>query len=208
MTSNQNDKLWYNNPLILLNNMDEFFPTNDLSKINKINSIIRFALYYSIIIIVCKLDSKWLSVSLILVIISLFLGYSEPFTDDNDQSNDQDKVCFMPKPNNPFMNFTLHDNMTNPDRKEACKYDDVKIKIRKAYKSRLNADELDIWGHNVTDRNFYTMPSTTIVNDQTKFAEWAYKSTFENGGNCKEQGESCLLAIDPRYQKGRIIKVE
>jgi hypothetical protein len=46
------------------------------------------------------------------------------------------------------------------------------------------------------------------VNDQTKFAEWVYKSTFENGGNCKESGESCLLAIDPRYQKGRVVKIK
>jgi hypothetical protein len=208
MTENYNDdnNIWYKNPLILFSNMDEFFPTNDLSKLNKINSIIRFAIYYSTIIIICKLDSKWLSVSIILVLISLFLGSTEPFEGEVSDST-KDKVCFHPKPNNPFMNFTLYDNMTNPNRNEACNYDNVKKDIRKAYRSKLNADELDIWGHNISDRNFYTMPNTRIVNDQTKFAEWAYKSTFENGGNCKEFGESCLLAIDPRYQKGRIVKV-
>ena len=57
MTENYNDdkpkdKIWYKNPIVLISNMDEFFPTNDLSKINKINAIFRFALYYSIIIIV------------------------------------------------------------------------------------------------------------------------------------------------------------
>ena len=56
MTENYNDdktedKLWYKNPIVLISNMDEFFPTNDLSKINKINAIVRFASYYSIIII-------------------------------------------------------------------------------------------------------------------------------------------------------------
>jgi len=202
----ENYKLWYKNPLVLINNMDEFFPTNDLSKPNKINAIARFSLYYSIIIIICRLDSKWLSISLLLLLISLFLGSTELFADDI--LDKKDKVCFHPKPNNPFMNFTLYDNMLNPNRKEACNYENVKQDIRNAYKSRLNADELDIWGHNITDRNFYTMPSTTIVNDQNKFAEWTYKSTYENGGNCKELGESCLLAIDPRYQKGRIVKVE
>lgn len=211
MTENYNDdkpedKVWYKNPLVLISNMDEFFPTNDLSKINKINAIVRFALYYSLIIIICKLDSKWLSISVLLIIISLFLGSTEQFSDN--MMDAKDKVCFHPKPNNPFMNFTLYDHMKNPNRKEACGYDNVKQDVRNAYKSRLHADELDIWGHNITDRNFYTMPSTTIVNDQTKFAEWAYKSTFENGGNCKEYGGSCLLAIDPRYQKGRVVMVE
>lgn len=201
------DKLWYKNPIVLISNMDEFFPTNDLSKINKINAIFRFALYYSIIIIVCRLDSKWLSVSILLVMMSLFLGSTEPFA-GNISDDVKDKTCFHPKPNNPFMNFTLYDNMKNPKRKAACNYDNVKQDIRKSYKSRLNADELDIWGHNISDRNFYTMPNTTIVNDQTKFAEWVYKSTFENGGNCKEYGDSCLLAIDPRYQKGRVVKLE
>jgi hypothetical protein len=197
--------VWYKKPLKLFSNMDEFFPTNDLSKISKINAIARFALYYSIIIIICRLDTKWLSVSVLLLVISLFLGYSDPFS--NSAADIKDQTCFHPKPNNPFMNFTLNDNVTNPNRKQACNYKDVKQDIRNIYKSKLNADELDIWGHNISDRNFYTMPSTTIVNDQTKFAEWTYKTTFENGANCKESGESCLLALDPRYQKGRIINI-
>jgi hypothetical protein len=204
---NNDNKIWYKNPSILISNIDEFFPTNDLSKIGKINAIARFAIYYSIIIIICKLDSKWLSISVLLLLISLFLGTTETFI--NNVSDDiKDKTCFHPKSNNPYMNFTLYDNMTNPNRKEACNYNNVKQDIRNAYKSKLYADELDIWGRNISDRNFYTMPSTTIVNDQTKFAEWVYKSTFENGGNCKESGESCLLAIDPRYQKGRVVKIK
>jgi hypothetical protein len=206
MTENYNDKVWYKNPIVLISNMDEFIPTNDLSRIDKINAITRFAIYYSIIIIICRLDSKWLSVSVVLILLSLFLGSKESFIDNI--SNTKDNVCYYPKPNNPFMNFTLYDNMKNPNRKAACNYSNVKQDIRNAYKSNIHADALDIWGRNITDRQFYTMPSTTVVNDQTKFAEWVYKSTFENGGNCKELGDSCLLAIDPRYQKGRIINVE
>ena len=55
--------LWYENPSILLNDMNVFIPTNDLSQIQKINALARFAIYYSIAIVIFKLDSKWFSVA-------------------------------------------------------------------------------------------------------------------------------------------------
>ena len=62
--------LWYNNPKILLNDLHQFFPNNSLNREQKINAIVRFAIYYSILVIIFKQDFKWLSVSLILISIS------------------------------------------------------------------------------------------------------------------------------------------
>ena len=42
--------LWYNNPVILFEDMNEFFPTNDLNRIQKVNAIARLAIYYLILI--------------------------------------------------------------------------------------------------------------------------------------------------------------
>jgi hypothetical protein len=44
--------LWYNNPQVLMNNLVEFVPTNNLSKEEKINAIARFAIYYGLIIFI------------------------------------------------------------------------------------------------------------------------------------------------------------
>ena len=42
-------KLWYQNPEILLNNLDQFIPNKKLSKSENINSIARLAIYFSIL---------------------------------------------------------------------------------------------------------------------------------------------------------------
>jgi hypothetical protein len=41
--------------------------------------------------------------------------------------------CYEPVKNNPFMNYTIGDLMDNPDRLQACDYDDVKDKIRQEF---------------------------------------------------------------------------
>ena len=62
--------LWYEKPNVLLDDMFQFFPTNDLSRTEKINALARFALYYALIIIVLDQNQKWLSISVVLLIVS------------------------------------------------------------------------------------------------------------------------------------------
>ena len=47
---------WFNNPLVLLENIYEFYPKKKFNKIQKINSLARLSIYYSIIIGILKLD--------------------------------------------------------------------------------------------------------------------------------------------------------
>ena len=182
--------LWFNNPKILLTNLDEFFPDKNLQYNNKINSLIRFSIYYSLLIIVFNYDLKYLYLSLLIIIISLILSYYniENFLD-----------CKKPSVNNPFMNYTLSDLINNNNNK-ACKYDDVKNEIKQAFRKDLFTDSSDIWGKYISDRNFYTMPNTDIINKQTEFAEWLYG----DNGKCKINGE-CLKNRDPKYHHGRIV---
>ena len=70
------EDLWYNNPKILTQNYFEFFPNKNLNKNQKINSMVRFAIYYAVLLIIFKQDNKWLSISVIIVLLSLFLGKS------------------------------------------------------------------------------------------------------------------------------------
>jgi len=187
--------LWFNDPSILLQNMTEFFPTNNLTRIEKVNSIARLAIYYAIIIALFKQDNKWYTVSIVLLIISYFLGYFENFEDvKNDTSN-----CTVPTKENPFMNFTLADYMNNSDRPAACPYEKVKNKMREEFRKDIVPDPADLWGQNISDRQFFTTASTTVVNNQTGLGKWLYGSA----GECKNLGLNCEKNLDNRYQQSR-----
>jgi len=186
--------LWYNNPQILLSDLHQFFPTNSLTREQKVNSIARFAIFYSILIIIFNQDLKWLSISILLLIISFCLGYSENFEQINKVS-----TCVRPTKKNPFMNYMITDDVT---REPACEYDDIKDEMRNEFKKDIIPDPADLWGTNISDRNFFTMPWTQIINDQSGFAHWLYG----NSGTCKNEGIGCDKNRDNRYHQSRYYK--
>ena len=193
-------ELWYENPAVLLDDTDQFFLTKKYTHIQKINALARFAIYFAILILVCKQDSKWLSISIVIVLISYFLGQTETFESiDNNLKKLDKKACYKPTTDNPFMNYTVGDLIANPERLATCDYESAKSLIRQAFRMHLFSDSSDIWGKFVSDRNFYTMPNTNIVNDQTEFAKWCYGGR----GECKTTGNNCLKDRDPTYHRGR-----
>jgi hypothetical protein len=189
------DDIWYNNPGILLSNLNEFYPSNDLTRVEKINAIARLAIYYIILISIFGLDSKWYSISIVLLVISYSLGYYETFEDVKKT----ELTCTNPTKENPFMNFTLADYMKNPDRPSACPYDKVKNKMREEFRKDIVPDPADLWGQNISDRQFFTMPWTTVVNNQSALGKWLYG----NSGECKNLGLNCDKNRDNRYHQSR-----
>jgi hypothetical protein len=195
-------ELWYHNPKVLMDNPEEFFPSKNLNRTQKINSLARFSIYYTALILVSKQDSKWLSIGIIIMLISAFLGTSEFFTSKDKTLSPN--ICQKPTNDNPFMNYTLGDLMDNSNRPRACKYDDVKDEMRNEFRSHVYTDSSDIWGKFISDRNYYTMPNTEVVNDQTGFALWC----FGNSGECKSFGTNCLKQRDPTYHRGRFTTLD
>jgi len=101
------------------------------------------------------------------------------------------------------MNFTLGDHYKNPKRNKACSIDlNIRKDMRKKFLKHIVPDQTDIWGQNISDRQFYTMPSTGIVNDQSGFANWLYGSM----GKCKTEGKNCLEYRDDKFHRARIYK--
>jgi hypothetical protein len=189
---------WYENPEILLKDYDKIIPHKNLPRIEKINRIAKIAFYLIILIIVGNKDTKWLSIPIIVLGITGFLGISEKFTTDDKILNPT--FCYKPTTNNPFMNFTLGNMIQDPYRLPACKYEESKDEIRKEFRKHTKFDLSDIWGKHSSDRQFYIMPNTRIINDQTEFAKWCYG----NNGKCKSEGIDCLKVRDPQYHRGRI----
>ena len=185
---------WFNNISILFQNTNEFFPKKEFNKIQKVNAIARFSIYFSVLICLFNLDTKYLSLSFCLLLLSYYLGYVDKFEYDTNN-----KKCTKPTKNNPFMNFTIGDQITNPNKPPACPVDSVRKEQLNQYRLTAYPDPKDLFGKFITDRNFYTMPSTTIVNDQEGFAKYVYGDF----GKCKSEGKDCLKHRDNRFHRGR-----
>lgn len=88
--------------------------------------------------------------------------------------------CTLPTQNNPFMNITVNEYKDNPQRGEACDYFDsleqqgVKNQVDNNFNYNLYKDVSDLFDKNNSQRQFYTMPVTTIPNKQDDFAHWLY----------------------------------
>lgn len=133
----------------------------------------------------------------------------ETFDDENigeDKNSKGQEKCTMPTLDNPFMNATMKDYLnvdptTNKivDRPPACDTSDpnVKREMDKLFDNNLFKDIDDIFGKMNSQRQFYTMPSTTIPNDQDKFAKWLYLSPK----TCKEDQDYCLRYEDIRAKR-------
>ena len=112
-----------------------------------------------------------------------------------DQYNEAS--CRIPTIDNPFMNPNVTDYGTG-DHPVACNTSDDKIKntIVDKFNSNLYRNIEDIWEIQNSQRQFYTIPSTSIPNQQKEFAEWLYKSPI----TCKEDNQ-CLRYEDLRYKR-------
>ena len=91
----------------------------------------------------------------------------DKFTENFGQR--KQKSCSVPTLNNPFMNHLILDES---DKKPACDYTkETKKGINSAFNTNLYQDLTDIYDKNNSQRQFYTMPVTTIPNNQKDFAK-------------------------------------
>ena len=97
-----------------------------------------------------------------------------------------------------YLNVDPKTNMI-VDRPPACDVSDpeVKLLIDNNFDNNLYKDIDDIFGKMNSQRQFYTMPSTTIPNDQESFAKWLYLSPK----TCKEDQDYCLRYEDVRAKR-------
>jgi hypothetical protein len=125
---------------------------------------------------------------------------------DDTKNKPQVKNCTKPTIDNPFMNVTMKDYFNiDPstkmiiDRPEACDINDPSIKkdVKEAFNNNLFKDVNDIFGKMNSQRQFYTMPSTTIPNAQDEFAKWLYL----NPKTCKEDQDYCNPYEDLRAKR-------
>lgn len=108
------------------------------------------------------------------------------------------ETCRRPTKENPFMNPDIFD-YANGDPPAGCNASDdaIKEEIVVNFNDNLYRDVTDLWEKKNSQRQFYTVPATTIPNNQKEFAEWLYKVP----GTCKVDQERCLRYEDVRFKK-------
>ena len=185
---------WYDDYKVLFENPDEFYPSHDMSLVEKLNAITRLALYIGVILVLITMNYVYLYIPIGIGLFTIFVyrmqkdNVEKFFADYDRLACTEQKPCVKPTADNPFMNFN---NITDDrDRPPACKsYDNQEIKedIEEKFNENLYRDVGDLYGKNNSQREFYTMPNTKSVNDQTSFAKWCYYQ----GPTCKEDGTRC-----------------
>lgn len=208
-------------------NILDFFPTPKEDFDDKLNSIMRLSVYMGILLAFYHKNMIWLSIIVFTGLFTIVLkrgkvekkttqdvskdgsqSTTEQFDDEieNNNNNKTNNVCTRPTLDNPFMNPTMKDYLnvdpeTNRivDRPPACDISDpiVKQEMDKNFDNNLYKDIDDVFGKMNSQRQFYTMPSTTIPNDQDGFAKWLYLSPK----TCKEDQDYCLRYEDIRAKR-------
>ncbi len=101
-----------------------------------------------------------------------------------------------PTPNNPFMNVLADQYKYETFRPSAADPTsrDVKQSLDDYFRIQWFSDPTDVFGRNQGQRQFYTMPSTSIPSDRKSYQDWLYKIP---GKTCKEgNGAACLAGTD------------
>lgn len=191
-----------------LNNIEELLkpilaPNYYMNFEEKLNSIIRFILFIGIISALIFNDERFIVFIIVTMIISIIIYYyyrnniniKETYLNDNNLKIVDNKICVKPTKNNPFMNPSIVDiKYTDDVVYGACSIKDEKISdlINKEFYKGVFRDVEDIYNKNSLDRQFYSMPSTTIPNEANKLGDWLYN----NGKTCKEgDGSQCYNNI-------------
>lgn len=194
------EKIWYEDVLGFLNNENYYrvIPMQTMTMEEKLNALVRFFTYLGIVLALLRSNYKYLFFGIVAAMMSVALyeyektrkKRTEKFLEKHNIDVVDNKVCARSTVHNPFMNPTLIDITENPDRPSACVLENSKVHelVEQNFEANMFRDVGDLYGKMASQRQFYTMPSTTIPNDQDGFAKWLYSG----GPSCKEgNGQQC-----------------
>lgn len=173
----------------------EFWPTSTQSANERVSATTRFILYAMCVVYIINRDSRVFVLGAIALAILYYLWNTNMITDGKMRSAIGDgRAASIFRPNvtlptadNSMGNVLLSDYVDNPDRPSAAWYPSMRTQVQQVW-SEIHPFERQ----RDAERNFYTMPASTIPNDQTGFAQAAYGVPFSP--KCHDQGGA---ACDP-----------
>lgn len=169
--------------------LEEFIPKKGMSENQIYNSIVRFTMYLSVILVVLNNNLNYLGIFILgLLFTYLHKHYvnehvtiSESNTTKKDLNREdfelelEDENCRKPTKDNPFMNRLPTDELN--DLKPACSITkQTKEQIDTLFNEDREAQMEHIYNPLINQRAFHTMPTTTATYDQKSYRDWLYKS--------------------------------
>ena len=199
--------LWINEPLILLSTDLAIHP---LDYNATWNSVVRAIL---LVVVLGLAGYKTLGPSFILLLVVFVIIYysgffmsmyngpewqqiKEKFSNTSEllpgqesttESLDQNSYQTNPTAMNPFMNVLMDEIKYNPTRPAAGPIGSLLVKatLSDFFKVQWTSDPTDVFGRSQSQRQFYTMPNTSIPADRASYQNWLY---LIPGKTCKEGG--------------------
>jgi hypothetical protein len=188
---------WTNNISLLF--VPVLLPTDYMTIEEKLNTLTRLIIFVCLILALILRDVRIILLMIILVIIIVIIYTyqhniikdSNAFLNKNSLKVIDNEVCTKPSKHNPFMN----PNMIYGDDIgiKACPISDNQIQenIEKYFDESMFRNVDDIYDRSTSKRQFYTVPVSSLPNDQSTYANWLYN----RGDSCKEDTIFCYKNI-------------
>lgn len=185
------EPFWGENIQVLLDRkkIQEFIPKKGMSENQIYNSIVRFTIYLSVILVVLNNNLNYLGIFILGLLFTYLhkhyvneqITIMESNTTLGDVSREdfelelENENCRKPTKDNPFMNRLPTDNLS--DSRPSCPItQNTKQKIDSLFNEDREAQMEHIYNPLINQRAFHTMPTTTATYDQKSYRDWLYKS--------------------------------
>ena len=211
---------WFNDISILFNKnyLLEIIPLKSYDFDRKLNAILRFTIYYAILLYILKNDKNVLCLPFITIVITVFLNKTNKSGRENTamvnsknvRGNEKikkvsemineinDDIFRKPEVDNPMMNINVFDLYDNKQAIPTYDNPGVERVVEDKWSDGLYRDSDDLFGCNNSQRQWYTMPNTEAMNRQTEFAKWC----FMTPPTCKDgNGLQCANNLHPRLNR-------
>jgi len=183
-------QVWFKDPSVLFSSetWSQFVPMPNMSTAESLNAVVRFSVYFSVILFLATgISSYLISIPAVMVAsVVLFTLFPNGKTLETFLSKAAATVggkFTMPTAENPFMNPLLTEIQDDPNRPDAAPVtrSDVKLDIYKSFQktSDLYMDTSDLFDQAKAMVTFHTLQSATIPNDQDGFLKWLSKGVDE-----------------------------
>jgi hypothetical protein len=180
------EQIWFKDPMILFqaDTWTKFVPTKDMTTAEALNAVLRFSIYFSLMLFVATSVSGYIMAIPIMMISTMLLHNLFPNgkTIESFIASAESKLApeyTMPSKANPFMNVLLTEINDNPDRADAAPTNrrDVKAEVYKSFQatSDIYMDTTDLFDQAQAMRTFHTMQSAKVPNDLDGFKKWLAK---------------------------------
>lgn len=206
-SSSEGERIWFKDPVGLLRDdrLSRFFPLAHTTLVEQLNAILRFAIYYGLVVLLFRRSIAAVFIVLVTCAVTYLVYASDRAQVRNarealtsvgvERDPRTGEACTRPTVDNPFMNVLLTDYGASPQRPKACdmSMESVNHRVEALFEHNLYRDVNDVYHRNSNSRQFYSTASSTIPNDQAGFAEWLYGSPV---ASCKEgNGDVCATRI-------------